>query len=161
MAESLICHLLNRMSALTKTLEEYFRDWEGNAFGYGYGSGEMYTIPALKKFLELCNEGIYGNSYDYRKLEEALTGEVAWLLINTLCKHNINIIEYGTSPRFAWLTDNGIRLKEFVDKHTAEELITIATNYNEDYPLCYPDACNCGENGYEERRICQNPFWLK
>jgi len=53
---------------MTKTIEEYFRDWEGNAFGYGYGSGEEHTILALKKFLELCIEPPLGTSYDYKKL---------------------------------------------------------------------------------------------
>lgn len=141
-----------------KTLEEYFRDWEGDTFGFGYGSGEEHTIPALKSFLELCIEPPLGHSYNYTKLEAALTPAVAWFLINALCK--ADIIEYGTSPRYAWLTGKGERLKEFVSKYTAEQLVEIACNHDENYSHCYPDACNCGESGYEKGRICQNPFWI-
>jgi hypothetical protein len=144
---------------MTKTLEENFRDWEANVFGFGYGSGETHTIPALKVFLELCNEGSYGHSYDHRKLEVALTPTVAWLLINILCKHSVDILEYGTSPRYAWLTKRGEALKEFVSHYTAEQLIDIACDHDQDYVHCYPDACNCGSNGYEEEKECPNPFW--
>jgi hypothetical protein len=140
---------------MAKTLEENFRDWEGNTFGFGYGSGEPHTIPALRRFLELCNQGPYGHSYDYQKLETELTPTVAWLLINILCK--ADILEYGTSPRGAWLTKKGERLKEYVISHTDDELVETATNYNEDYSPCYPNVCNCGE--YEKGRVCVNPFW--
>jgi len=87
-----------------KTEAEYFRDWESHVFGYGYGTGEAYVIPVLKTFLEHCNEGYYKHSYQYDVLEKAVTAPVAWLLINTLC--HADIIEYGTSPRYAWLTPN-------------------------------------------------------
>lgn len=140
-----------------KSIEDQFRDWESNTFGFGYGSGEEHTIPALKHFLLLCNEGSCGNSYDYKKLEEALTPTVAWLLINTLAK--ADMIEYGTSPRYAWLTTKGVRLKEFIRRHTEEQLVEMATDRTEESTPCYPDACNCGERGYEEGRVCINQFW--
>lgn len=141
-----------------KTLTEYFRDWEGDAFGYGYGTGEPHILPLLKKFLELCNRGSYNHQYDYEILERELTPAVAWLLINILCHKDM--LEYGTSPRFAWLTQKGKRLKEFVSQKSNEELIDIVCGHKEDYCHCYPTACNCGEHGYEEGLICQNPFWL-
>jgi len=97
--------------------------------------------------------------YNPQKLEESLTPTVAWLLINTLCKHNVDVLEYGSSPRYAWLTDKGVRLRDFVAKHTSEELINIATDHDENYVHCYPDACNCGENGFDKDRVCENPFW--
>lgn len=142
---------------VTKTTEEHFRDWEDWAVGFGYGSGEPHTIPAIRDFLGLCNEGAYGHSYDYEKLEAALTPAVAWLLISILAK--ADILEYGTSPRFAWLTVKGERLKKFMLSRTAEELVDIACDHGEDYNSCSPDSCNCGPNGYEEGRICDNPFW--
>lgn len=144
-------------SLVQKTQGEYFRDWEGNSFGYGYGSGEPHTIPALRRFMELCDEPPYGHSYSYERLEAELTPAVAWLLISALCK--ADIIEYGTSPRFAWLTKKGERLKRFMLSHTDDELVEIACSHDESYTHCYPDACNCGPGGYEKNRVCPNPFW--
>lgn len=145
---------------MSKTIEEHFRDWHDSVFGYGYGTGEPYTISATKKFLELCNEGGLGHSYDYTKLEAALTAPVAWLMINIFCKPDIDIIEYGTSPRFAWLTKKGERLKEFISKYTEDALLEIVRGDDKHYSHCYPNACNCGENGYEKGKVCQNPFWI-
>lgn len=147
----------DRCISKQKTLEEHFRDWESNFIGYGYGSGEPYTIPALRTFLALCNEGAYGHSYDFEKLESALGGATAWLLISILAK--ADILEYGTSPRFAWLTEKGERLKEFVLSRSDDELLSIVCDHD-DYIPCYPDSCNCGPKGYEKGRVCQNPFWL-
>jgi len=140
-----------------KTIEEYFRDWENHVFGYGYGSGEEHTIPALQIFLDSCSDE---GGYDHRVLESALISPtVAWLLINTLCHHNI--LEYGTSPRFGWLTEHGKRLKEFVGSRTEKELIRIVSDYDHEYRHCDPSDCSCGENEYEIGRACPNPFWRK
>lgn len=137
-----------------KTEIEYFRDWESHVFGYGYGTGESYIIPALKCFFDLVPlEG----AYDHKVLEDKLTPTVAWLLINALCK--ADVLEYGTSPRFAWFTHgHGKRLKQFIDSKTVEELFK-ALRGDQDYVECYPGACNCGLNGYEKGRKCANPFW--
>lgn len=143
---------------MTKTIEENFRDWEASTFGFGYGTGEPHIIPAVKTFLELCNEGS-GASYDYKKLEAALAPAVAWLLINVVARSEIT--EYGTSPRYAWLTRRGLALRDFVSSKSAGDLIEIATNYTEDYTHCYPNACNCGPNGYVAGAVCPNPFWQK
>ena len=145
---------INNTFVENKPIDHSFRDWEGSTFGFGYGTGEEHTIPALKQFLELCKDK---EAYDYVELETALTPAVAWLLINVLCK--ADIIEYGTSPRYGWLTDKGKRLKGFVGKHTADELYEIAAGHDENYISCYPDACNCGESGYVPGRKCPNPFW--
>lgn len=141
-----------------KTQADYFRDWKSHFIGYGYGSGELYTIPALRTFLELCNEGPRGTSYDYAKLEAALGGATAWFLISSILA-KADIIEYGTSPRFAWLTRKGERLKAFVRPRTNDELLEIVCGHDESYAHCYPTACNCGPNGYEKSRVCNNPFW--
>jgi len=142
---------------MTKTIEQSFIDWESHVFGFGYGTGEDHTIGALKAFFEAFGVDDRPNSYDYRALEGSLGPAVTWLLINTLA--HARIIEYGTSPRFAWLTAEGERLKEFVTSKSLDELVTLCTERSEDYNVCYPDACNCGPNGYEEGRKCVNPFW--
>jgi hypothetical protein len=141
-----------------KTLEENFIDWESEAFGFGYGSGELYILPDLKTFFEHVGRGTdRPNSYDYRELESALGGAVAWLLINVLC--HANILEYGTSPRFGWLTKEGEALQSFIATKTADELVSLCTEYDDNYVVCSSDACNCGPKGYQEGVKCQNPFW--
>jgi hypothetical protein len=135
-----------------KTPDESFRDWEGHVFGFGYGSGEEHTLQALKGFFAAIPE----RSYDFRVLEEACHPQVAWLLINVLCK--VNILEYGTSPRYGWLTEEGLRLKAYFDSRTLEELVN-ALDPAADEPRCGPHCCNCGPNGYEAGKDCANPFW--
>jgi hypothetical protein len=143
---------------MTKTLDENFIDWEGNTFGFGYGSGEPHTIPALKRFFELCQEN---GAYDYQLLECELSPTVAWLLINILASDRISVLEYGTSPRYAWLTDEGAALKKFFASKTPDELVSLATEYDHNYVHCYPDACNCGPDGYAKGAVCKNPFWKR
>jgi hypothetical protein len=137
---------------MTKTAEEYFRDWESTAFGFGYGSGEEHIIPQLKRFLDLVD-----HQYDYAVLEKELGPFVCWSLINTLCRQQV--IEYGSSPRYGWLTPQGHALKDFVGARTDEQLVEIVTGYGPEVTICYPDACNCGPNGYQAGVKCDNPFW--
>lgn len=141
---------------MTKTTEENFRDWHNDVFGCCYGSGEKHIVPALRAFLNLCRRGDCGRSYDFTEIEESVTPPAGWLLINVLCK--ADIIEYGTSPRYAWLTDAGVRLRDFMLSLQTERLIEVVTEYSNDYIHCYVDACNCFEN-HQEGRSCQNPFW--
>ena len=142
-----------------KTLEQNFHDWEVSAIGYGYGSGEPHTMPALKTFLEAIGRGPgYGHAYDYEVLEAAVSPTVAWLFIAILCRSDM--IEYGTSPRYGWLTEKGKRLKAFVESKAADELVEIACSFDENYCECYPDACNCGPEGYQAGVKCPNPFWI-
>lgn len=141
----------------TKTIEHNFADWESETFGYGYGTGEPHTLRALKAFLEAVGRDGLPNGYEYEKLEEAVTAPVAWLLINRLCQ--VDILEYGTSPRFGWLTREGEALKAFTETKTVGELVDICCDRSEDNPGCGSDSCNCGPNGYEEGRVCFNPFW--
>jgi hypothetical protein len=144
-----------------KTPEQHFADWEGSAFGFGYGSGEPHTLAALKGFMDAIERHTDRSpSYDYQKLEAALSPAVAWLLINALCRHPTHIIEYGSSPRFGWLTKEGERLRAFIETRSTDDLVEIVCSRTEDYNPCYPDACNCGPNGYEEGRKCDNPFWV-
>lgn len=136
-----------------KTLDEYFSDWEGHVFGFGYGTGEMYILPALKDFFGNLENG---RSYDHRNLEKQYGPLSAWLIINILCR--ADILEYGTSPRFGWLTKKGERLRDFVSDKDADSLYEM-TRHDNNYSPCYPDACNCGPDGYEVDRVCANPFW--
>lgn len=141
-----------------KSLDDNWIDWEGNAFGFGYGTGEDHTIPALKAFLAACPET---GAYNYQVLEAAVGPVVAWLLINRLCDYRIDMIEYGTSPRCGWLTKPGRALKAYTDANTAERLIELACNHDVDHNICYPDTCNHGPEGYVKGRHCPNPFWDK
>lgn len=134
-----------------KTLEEHFIDWESSAFGYGYGDGETHILPALHAFFSTFSADQHSTTYDHRKLEQACGPVAAWLLINRLC--GLNVLEYGTSPRFGWLTPEGVALRRFVLSHTPEQLIELCTDYEEDYMHCYPDHCNC------DGGKCTNPFW--
>lgn len=136
-----------------KTLEQHFCSWESSAFGFGYGTGESHVIPALRAFLEACPEA---GGYDYKVLEQAVTPVVAWLLINRLCREDI--FEYGTSPRYAWLTPAGRALRRFMLERNVDDLIELVASRNDEW-TCYRDACNCGPEGYEEGRACPNPFW--
>ena len=136
-----------------KTLDDYFSDWEGHVFGFGYGTGEEHIIPSLFKLFHNLNDD---RTYNYKELEQMFTPLSAWLLINVLCR--ADIFEYGTSPRFGWLTNKGERLRDFIKSKNIDQLYDL-TNRDNEYIPCYPNACNCGEHGYEEGRICQNPFW--
>ena len=139
---------------MTKSQNDYFCDWESHVFGYGYGTGEEHVLRALKTFfanttIDHDSDGPRG--YSYETLEAALTPPVTWLLINTFC--HADIIEYGTSPRYAWLTEQGERLKTFVDSKTIEELENIC-GPAPDYYTCSPHHCNCDDGP------CDNPFWV-
>ena len=144
----------------TKTIEQSFVDWESYAFGFGYGTGEEYILSALKAFFDAFgNEALPDrpDAYDHVKLETAVGGDVAWLLINALCR--VDVIEYGTSPRFGWLTEPGRVLMEFIKSRPLGELVRLVCENGDGSDYCTPDVCNCGPRGYEEGRKCINPFW--
>lgn len=142
---------------MSKTVEQYFVDWESHTFGFGYGTGEPHVLPALKTFFDCLGRDGNFHAYDHQRLESVLTPTVAWLLINTLC--GADILEYGTSPRYGWLTIEGQALREFIDTKSADELVELCTAFDDEQPHCGPDYCNCGPKGYEAGRICGNPFW--
>lgn len=139
-----------------KTLDQHFADWESHVFGFGYGTGEAHTIPALMKFMSLCVEHDTGRAYDYQKLEEELTPTVAWLLINRLCGYGVDIIEYGTSPRCGWLTSQGEALRDYLAGKTLDQVVAIVCSRTEHDEECYPDVCNC-----MSEEPCHNPFWIE
>lgn len=141
-----------------KTIDEHFIDWESHVFGYGYGTGEPHVMAALKAFLGVCPES---GPYDYEALERALTPQVAWLLINTLCR--AGIVNYGPSPRFGWLEHRtGVALKAYVAGKTVAELCDVLANRTESTVECFPDHCNCVDAQADMKtavKACGNPFW--
>jgi hypothetical protein len=138
-----------------KLINEQFIDWEAYVFGYGYGTGESRTLHALRQFLSQCT-GETG-SYNYRDVERACGETVAWLMINILCR--ASIIEYGTSPRHGWLSDNGKKLKQYMESKSDVELYDLVTSKAENYIHCAPDYCNCGPHGFVKGQKCNNQFW--
>jgi hypothetical protein len=138
---------------MEKTLDDYFYDWEKEVFGFGYGTGEIHTIQSLKSFMSCIKDGC---NYDYTVIEKELGSQVCWLLINTLCNHNADILDYGISPRYGFLTDKGKRLKKYMDSKTIEELYDICMNPQDDYIQCARNYCNCDEGGI----ICPSPFFV-
>lgn len=153
-ASGTVTHSIMQYST-PKPIDQSFADWETHVFGFSYGSGEEYVLGSLKGFLAVTPADV---AYDYQELEQAIGPIPTWLLINILCRHGVGILEYGTSPRFAWLTPCGQRLKSYIDAHTVQEL-GAATSRDEHYIHCMPDACNCGPEGYDPRLVCSNPFW--
>lgn len=138
-----------------KTIDQYFTDWESYVLGYGYGTGEPHVFQALRNFF--CSAKTDGRNYDYEELERGCTPQVAWLLINVLA--HADVIEYGTSPRYGWFTDNGQALAKYIRERSVDQLIE-ATDHDENYVHCFPDYCNCvGGKGLGCRKL--NPFWPK
>lgn len=145
---------------MAKSLEKYFADWESHVFGFGYGSGERPVMRSLKMFFSAVGDERGPNSYEYKRLEGACGDSIAWLLINTLADNDI--IEYGTSPRYGWLTKEGEQLKAFLDSKNVDELVDVVCNLDEENDYCWPGGCNCGPNGHEAGKIfCNNPFWKR
>lgn len=142
-----------------KSLEKHFADWESEVIGYGYGTGEPHTLTALKAFLEAVGRPDHGleHGYDYEVLEKAVGPSTCWLLISILARRDL--IEYGTSPRYGWLTKRGMALREFVKSKTADELIEIVCDW-ENIDHCTPTFCNCGPDGSSDHKLCKNPFWV-
>lgn len=131
---------------------KHFQDWYDNIFSYGYGTGDVYYIEGLKTFFDSLEKDGNGElrSYNYENLEKKLGGLGAWLLINMFCPIAIDIIQYGTSPRYGSLTDKGCLLRDFIKSKTEEELYEIATDDREYY--CFPKQCQCDTP-------CNNPLF--
>lgn len=127
--------------------DKNFIDWESHVFGFGYGTGEPYIIEAFKMFFKNLEDG---RIYNYERLEKKLGGTSTWFLINTLGQSDL--IDYGTSSRFGWLTEKGEALKEYFDTHNKDELYEILMSRTEDYILCSPDCHQCDTP-------CNNPLF--
>lgn len=142
---------------MSKTIEEHFRDWESECFGFGYGTGEIPILAALKVFADTTHWNDSGDNYtyDYKEVEKALGETSAWLLINALCKDDS--VGYGTSPRFGSFYGHGKKLVEFLKGHTVDELYAM-TKCDQNYTHCFRDYCSCGDKQVN-KRCPNNPFW--
>lgn len=140
-----------------KPIDRHFAEWFGEEFGFGYGTGEPHMLAALSGFMDAFGRDDSPNAYDYQVMEKHLTPTVAWLMINALCRSNI--IEYGSSPRFGWLTPQGVAMKTFMAGKSVDDLVAAVTIDSDDMERCAPKFCNCGPEGYSEKKLCHNPFW--
>lgn len=122
--------------------ELQFIDWESRVFGSGYGSGELPILKSIKVFFENLEDK---RSYDYEILEKELGETVTWLLINAFDKGNM--IEWGTSARYGWLTSCGEFVGNFIKNKTPEQLYEILMDDHEIICQCDGDI---KEKGHED-----------
>jgi len=123
-----------------------FKDWESRVFGAGYGSGEFPILKVVKVFFDSLEDG---RSYDHKILEDKLGDTVTWLLINAFDKGNV--IEWGTSSRYGWLTSCGEYVKDFIKDKTVEELYEIVMADEDSICMCDGEMKDeghedCGKN---------------
>ena len=138
-----------------KSENEYFIDWVSETFGYGYGSGEIHMLKALKDLFSVMKD----DKYDYEKLEKVLGAQVTWLLLQIL-HSSPGFFGYGTSTRFAWLDAGGKAVQNFVRDKTVDELYDISVaSVEEDYIHCGLDYCNCNPPTSFSKRCLNNPFF--
>ena len=67
-----------------------------------------------------------------------------------LCK--AGIIEYGTSPRFGWLSPRGKILQQYLATKTADDLVEMIVEWDDNDPRCWPNVCQCDVP-------CENPLF--
>lgn len=93
--------------------------------GWGAYGGDEALYPALRSFLMWCtpSEGSGVPAYDYRDVSEVIGAAAAWLLVYALVR--ADLVEYGTSPRFGWLTPEGCWLRDYVKNRTPEQLADV------------------------------------
>lgn len=129
--------------------DKHFIDWEGEVFGYGYGTGELPILKCLHFFFSTLKDG---RNYNYGLLETELGAAPTWFLINALC--HANVISYGTSPRFGWIDHHaGVEaLRDYVVSKTPDELYEIVANRDDDFIRCMREHCNC-------EIPCNNPLF--
>lgn len=95
-------------------------------------------------------------NYDFQILEKELGPATAWLLINALC--HADIIDYGTSTRFGWLSEKGKILAAYIANKTADELCDVLfAEIDEGYYPCSRNWCNCGTE--QVMKKCDNPLF--
>lgn len=130
--------------------DHWFREWESTVFGSGYGTGEMPILAVLEGFMWLTKD----RSYDHLQLEHTLGKSVTWLLINSLSK--ANMIEWGTSSRYGWLTPSGEYLKKYMATKNLDQLYEILMDRDEFPCMCdgeIKDHPECGKNPFLHEKI--------
>ena len=141
-----------------KTIDDFFRDWFNEPFGFGYGTGELPILAGLKVLADNLEWNKSGENwtYNYEVLEKALGEISAWLYITALCKNDD--IGYGSSPRNGWFYGSGRKLIDYVKTHTVDEMYEIVTGEHDDWSNCFDGYCSCTGN-QENHRCKNNPFW--
>jgi len=138
-----------------KSENEYFIDWVSETFGYGYGSGEIHTLKALKDLFSVIKD----DKYDYEMLEKVLGAQVTWLLLQIL-HSSPGFFEYGTSTRYAWLGSGGKAVQNFVRDKTVDELYDISVaSVGDNHIHCGLSYCNCNPPKSYTKRCVDNPFF--
>jgi hypothetical protein len=99
-----------------------FYNWYQSHYSHGYGTGEVHIVWSLKRFVEAIP---LDEAYNYEDIEAKVGPVVAWMFIDVFCQDNL--LEYGSSPRYAWLTESGVDLAQFVRSKDATELYDIVT----------------------------------
>jgi len=141
--------------------EEQFVEWEMRTFGAGYGTGELPILKAVKTFFDSLENN---RSYDYEELESKLGGATTWLLINAFDK--ANIIEWGTSSRYGWITSCGENIRDFIKRKTPEELYKLLMSDRESICMCDGEIKdigheNCGKNPMVNEKYAEELRYLK
>lgn len=140
----------------SKGTKEYFIDWYHSELGYGYGTGDEYYCKALIDFFQLLRQANVDEvfQYNYKKLENEMGGAAAWFIINIMC--GSDLVEYGTSPRYGWLTPSGELMRDLLAEYNADSLYELVCTSHE-YTTCMKDYCNHTDAG---NKGCKgNPFF--
>jgi hypothetical protein len=142
--------------------DKHFREWEQEAFGFGYGTGEAYILPILSRFFRALTHGVGSHNaghYDAERLAAQLGDAHTWFLLNVLCR--MDVIAYGTSPQYGWLTTLGQRLFSYVRVRTPHQLYAIVTQDGEPaQPLCSRTSCHCPD-GSDTQGCQHNPLFVE
>jgi len=154
-----------------KTLDNYFYDWFGEVFGYLYGTGEQYVVPALKEFLSYYKREAFaplGIDELVTNLSQppltTLTPATIWMLVNTLNAYDI--LDYGISPRYGWLTDEGFELRKYLDDHSVRHILDVLFQEHESTKNVMMScnvgttiySCSCEDRDVDKGIRCINPF---
>lgn len=99
---------------------EQFRLWYAELPILAYGEiGDDQVQSAFKEILNWKNDGVFISGigtgvYGIPESEHNYTLTEYWLYLGLLS----DCIEYGSSPRGAWLTDKGKEILEFMNNNT-------------------------------------------
>jgi hypothetical protein len=141
---------------MTKTADDYFRDWVSQALGPHHGTRDARLVRDLAAFLvEVPTDG----AYEYDRLVAAVGPLATWTLIDKL--YRAGILAYVSSPRSAYLAEAGVALKRYVGSRPVDRLLETLAPVDDDYRYCMPDDCKCGPDGFHPDRACPSPFWPK
>lgn len=128
----------NKKKVRVKSDDEVFKDWFNDTYGYGYGTGEKPILTAIMIFLGNCSSN-ENHIYSYDEIEKVIGKAATWMLISVFCKQDL--VDYGTSPRFAWLTEKGKWLLNYLKGKSLQYLYSLVM-YNS-FSECSSEYCNC------------------